>query len=62
MNETGKGTLEVGCIGTVLFRLITLCDIWDGRTREASHDWSMLEGCVLGSGCGEVWPLVDGEA
>lgn len=62
MNETGESTLEVCRIGAILLGFITLCDIWDGRARETGGNWSMLEGSVLGGGCGEVWPLVDGEA
>ena len=61
MNETGESTSEVGCIGAILLRLVTFGDIWDGRTREASGDWSVLEGGVLGGGCGEIRPLVDWE-
>ena len=62
MNETGESPLEVCRIGTVLFRFVTLSDVWDGRTREAGGDWGVLEGSILGGGCGEIWPLVDGEA
>jgi len=62
MNKTGESTLEVGRIGEILIRFITLGNVWDGRTREAGGDWSVLEGSVLGGGCCEIWPLVDWEA
>jgi len=54
VNETSKGTLEVGCIWAIFFRFITLSDIWDGRTRETGAEWSVLEGRVLGGGGGEI--------
>lgn len=62
MDETGESTFEVGSIEAILFRFVTLGDIWDGRTREAGGDWGVLKGSVLRSGCGEIWPLVDREA
>ena len=61
MNETSEGTLEVCCIWAIFFRFITLSDIWDGRTRETGAEWSVLKGCVLGGGSGEIYPLVDWE-
>ena len=64
MNEASESTLEVDCIweSLILFRLITLGDIWNCRTREAGAERSVLEGCVLRGGCGEVWTRVDWEA
>ena len=62
VDETSEGTLKVGCIWAIFFRLVTLGDIWDGRTREAGAERSVLEGGVLGGGGGEIWPLVDWEA
>ena len=63
VDETGESTFETGCTEpAVLFRFITLGDVWDGRTREPGGDWGVLEGSVLGGGCGEIWPGVDWEA
>ena len=62
MDKTSESTLEVSCVGGILLlRFITLGDIWDGRTREAGGNWGVLKRGVLRSGCGEIWPLVDGE-